>query len=71
MTLTEKLTIRQLYNKHKDYLWSNSPFYPNNLKLFEKWFNKYLIMLEKYEPKSNKEFLITDSEYYNKINGLK
>ena len=45
MTLTEKPTIRQLYNKHKDNLWLNSPFYPNNLKSFEKWFNNYLKLL--------------------------
>ena len=56
MTLTEKLTIRQIYNRDKDYLWSNSPFYPNNLKSFEKWFNKYLRMIEKFDNMSNKEY---------------
>tara|TARA_Y100000310_G_scaffold30393_1_gene28892 strand:- start:1125 stop:1316 length:192 start_codon:yes stop_codon:yes gene_type:complete len=59
----EDLDIRKLYNKHKDGLWLKSPFYPNNLKSFEKWFNKYLRMIEKFDNMSNKE--------YNNLMGIK
>ena len=52
----EDLDIRKLYNKHKDNLWLKSPFYPNKLKSFETWFNKYLRMIERYDNMSNKEY---------------
>ena len=43
-------------NKHKDNLWLKSPFYPNKLKSFETWFNKYLRMIERFDNMSNKEY---------------
>ena len=38
---------REIYYKYKDNLWFKSPFYPNDLKSFEIWYNRYLKMLEK------------------------
>ena len=48
---------------NKDNLWLKSPFYPNNLKSFEKWFNKYLRMIERLDNMSDKE--------YNNLFGVK
>ena len=50
------INIRKLYNDNKDNLWLKSPFYPNNLKSFEKWFNKYLRMIERLDNMSDKEY---------------
>ena len=59
------INIRKLYNDKdiKDNLWLKSPFYPNNLKSFEKWFNKYLRMIERLDNMSDKE--------YNNLFGVK
>ena len=40
-------SLKEIYYKYKDNLWFKSPFYPNNLKSFEIWYNRYLKILEK------------------------